>query len=328
MAIGTLPTTSSHTSLIQKADLIDMYNGEVDSTFHYMSQMKKHWKWRSLRGTDTALVRRVSGATLQKVTSGVRPDSHVLSTGSTSVTVDTLILARNNVAKLDMVQDDVDMVSEAAEEHGEKLSRFFDESIIINCIKGSAAAAPTGKAGTSSSSTALSGFFAGYNATASTANDYLDADKLYAALHKMILTKMEQDQPMSKYVIYLRHANYLALVNHDKLIDKDYSTSNGDFASGRIKTVLDVPVMPINRFPTSNSAITNHLLGANYNITAAQSKAIAVMFNPKALLAAEAIPLGGNIFYNKTELQWFIDSWISYATNTRRPDCLGCLFEK
>jgi hypothetical protein len=44
---------------------------------------------------------------------------------------------------------------------------------------------------------------------------------------------------------------------------------------------------------------------------------------PKALLAGETIPLTSDVYYQKTELQWFIDSWLAFAVTANRAEHAG-----
>ena len=52
----------------------------------------------------------------------------------------------------------------------------------------------------------------------------------------------------------------------------------------------------------------------------------AVIMHPKSLLAAEAIPLTSDIWYDKDKLSWFIDSYLSYSVAVNRPDVCGGVF--
>ena len=81
------------------------------------------------------------------------------------------------------------------------------------------------------------------------------------------------------------------------------------------------------RIPTS--AISNHKLsntdnGNAYDVSATEANVVAVIMHPtKSLLAGETIPMQNDIYWNREEKQWFIDSWIAFGVTFNRPDCCG-----
>ena len=47
---------------------------------------------------------------------------------------------------------------------------------------------------------------------------------------------------------------------------------------------------------------------------------------PKALLGGEAIPLTSKVHYSDVELQWFVDSYLSFAVTPNRAEMAGAIF--
>ncbi|WP_236502102.1 hypothetical protein, partial [Escherichia coli] len=56
---------------------------------------------------------------------------------------------------------------------------------------------------------------------------------------------------------------FSALLHHPKLINKDYTAENGDFANRRVVNVNGIPVVENTAFPTA--AITGHGLSTTEN---------------------------------------------------------------
>ncbi len=315
-----IPTSSNHLSDLARSELIEEFNGMVDSQFTMLSQMRRFVPVSSITGTDTKIVRRASRTDLQKVTPGVRPAANAQTYGRTSVTVDTVILARANESLIGPFQQDFSVRAEVAKDHGKELGKFFDEAFFIQAIKSSKLAAPTGLNGA---------IGAGKNQTLAAANDEKDPDKLYAAVETIITEMQEEEIDTDECMIFLRPQEYQVLLNHDKLINRDYSMANGDFADATLKTVDGCPVMKSVRIPTK--AITSHKLSNEennfaYDLSAADAKAAAVIMHPMSLLAGETIPMTTNIHWNETELQWFIDAYMAFGVSNRRPDVCGTVF--
>jgi hypothetical protein len=315
-----IPTDSTHLSDQDRADLIEEFGGMVDSQFAKASMMRNFVPVQSITGTDTKTVRRAGKTQLQKLTDGVRPAANKTSFGKTSVTVDTVILARDNQSLLNSFQADFNVRAELAKDHGKELGKFFDQAFLIQGIKSASMAAPTGLNGA---------FGAGKNRTLNSAGDELDPDKFFAEIDGILTEMQEEDIDTDECAIFVSPTQYKVLLNHDKLIDRDFSMANGDFADGTIKTVDGCPLVKTNRIP--KAAIVGHELsnvdnGNAYDVSAAEAKAQAVILHPQSLLAGETIPLTSNIFWSDVEKQWFIDAWMAFGVSNRRPDVCGAVF--
>lgn len=317
MSGANIPTDSTHLSDQDRSQMIEEYGGAVDAQFAKQSIMRNFVPVMPITGTDTKIVRRVGRTVLQKVTDGVRPAANKTNFGRVGVTVDTIVLARDNRSLLNEFQTDFDARAQLGKDHGKELAKHFDESFLIQAIKGAHMAAPANLNGA---------IGAGKKVDLTSAGDELDPDLLYKGIETVLLQMEEEDIDKEELVIFVRPTTYQVLVHNDKLIDKDFSKDNGDFADGTIKTVDGVPIVKTARMP--KQAITNHKLsnadnGMAYDLSASEAKAVAVVMHPMSLLAGETIPMTSKIHYSDIELQWFIDSFMSYGVSNRRPDVCG-----
>ena len=309
-----IPTDSTHLSDQQVADMIEQYGGVVDSQFNKKSMMRNFVDVKPVKGTDTIMNRRVGRTSLTTLTAGVRPAAAKTSFGSTSLTIDTVVMARDNRSMLNEFQIDFNARAELGKDHGKELGKLFDESLLIAGIKGAAASAPAGLNGA---------FGAGTTATLGSAGDELDPTAFYTALETGVVTMQSADMDTEECVWFVTPTQYAVLLNNDKLVNQDYSTDNGDFANGKFKTVMGVPIVATNRLPTA--AITGHALsttanGDFYDVTAAEARTEALLLHPSALMVGETIPLTSDVYFSKIERQWFIDSLMAYGANFNRPD--------
>ena len=315
-----IPTDSTHLSDQDRADMIEEFGGMVDSQFAKASMMRKFVPVQNITGTDTKIMRRAGKTTLQKVTDGVRPGATKTNFGKVAVTVDTLILARDNQALLNTFQADFNVRAELAKDHGKELGKFFDEAFLIQAIKSANLSAPANLNGA---------FGAGKPRTLAAALDEQDPDKLYAKIASIITEMQEEDIDTDECAIFVRPTEYDVLTNHDKLMSRDFSTANGDFADGKLLTIKGCPLVQTARIP--KAAITGHKLSNEnndnaYDVSAAEARAKAVILHPQSLLAGETIPLQSKIHYSDVELQWFIDAYMAFGVTNRRPDVCGAVF--
>lgn len=315
-----LPTDSSHLSSQPSAELIEEFMGMVENQFAKASVMKQFVKVKPVLNTDTLINRRIGKSQLQKLTAGVRPDATPTKHGRASVTVDTVILSRENQDLLNDFQADIDVRSLVAEDQGKEMGKFFDQAFIIQGIKGALSVAPTD----------VDSIGAGKNVELAADNDEADPDKLEDAIVGRLVEMEEEEIDISECVVMVRPTEFRTLQKHDKLLSSDFSADNGDYAKGTIYKIYGVRIVSTARIPTA--AIADHFLsnddnGNAYDVSDAESDAVAVILHPRSLLAGETIPMTSDIFYDKTEKQWFIDSYMAFGVSINRPDVCGAVFK-
>lgn len=306
--------------------LLEQYGGMVESQFAKSAIMRQYAKVRGVRGTDTISNNRVGRTTLKALVAGVRPQGEVTPFGKVSLTVDTVVLARDNRSMLNDLQTHFDARQELAQDHGKELGKFFDQAFIIQGIKGSLASAPVLGDGTA----AKQSIGAGKNQTMASAGDELDPDKLVAKISAIIVAMEEEEIPVEELVIFVRPTHFDILLDNDKLVNSQFSGANADYAKGLIYLLKGARIVKTARIPTA--AITGHFLSnagnSNaYDVSAAEAKAVAVILHPKSLMAGETIPLTSDIWFNREEKQWFIDSFLAFGVTVNRPDCCGAVFK-
>ena len=311
------PQTSAHLSDQDRSEMIEQYGGAVDSQFAKTSMMRRIVPVNSVLNTDTSIVRRVGRTQLKALVDGVRPEAAKTNFGRASVTVDTVVIARDNRSMLNEFQTDFNARAELGRDHGKELGKFFDEAFIIQGIKGARLSAPANL---------NSAIGAGKVETLDAAGDELDPDLLYQKIARIIVRMQEEDIDTEECVIMVRPTQHEVLLNNDKLISRDFSSANGDYALGKVMTMMGSAILPTARIP--QTAITDHKLSnANndnaYNLTAEEANVAAVIIHPHSLLAGETIPLQSDVFFDKVERQWFIDSFYAFGVSNRRPDVCG-----
>jgi len=335
---------------------IEEYGGEVEHRFLKDSFMRQFFKFKSVRGTDTITNDRIGHTQLQKVQRGIRPQDHSPTFDNISVKVDTIVLARTNQFLLDDFLEHIDTRKEVGIEHGKEIGKFFDESFIVQAIKacqitnkvptkdangdvdGSALVGgweDVATAGTKPSNkirTAPEGFQGGTVIQLAAAGDEEDPELLELAIQDLCQKIEEKDVDIMEAVLLMRPAQYYTLLKNDKLLDKDFSSANGDYAQGKVLKSNGVRLQVTNRFPkASDVGVTHYLSNAGndyaYDVEAEDVECKVLLLMPKALLAGETIPLTSKVYYSDIELQWFIDSYLAYGVTPNRAEMAGGIFQ-
>jgi len=323
-AVAQAQTRPGHQSGIDTGNInplfVEEYGGEVEKRFLKASFMRQFFQFKSVRGTDTITNDRMGFSSLQKVARGVRPHDNSVTFDNISIKVDTIVLARTNSFLLEEFQSHIDVRKEVGVEHGREIGKFFDEAFLVQGIKAAQITnrtpvkdpvtdAITGhedlggwskviKAGAGGGTplatpvvrTAPEGFQGATTVQLGAAKDENDPVALEFAIQDLCQGIEEKDVDIAEAVILLRPAQYYVLLRNDKLMDRDFSTANGDYASGTVLKANGVRVQVTNRFPKQGDESKTHYLsnaGNNnsYDVTLADVNCAAVLLMPKALLA-------------------------------------------
>lgn len=303
---------------------VSEYGSEVDGTMVKKSVMREFVPIKPIVGTSTLTNDRVGEATLQAVGRGSqRPDPTGIEFSNISVKVDTIVLARDTMPLLDEFQNRLDVRMEMGKEHGKKVAVQFDTSFLvqgIKCAQKDATGQPKGWVG---------------GTTATYANaDIDDAAKFLEAIEDLITGMEEKEVDIEECVLFLRPAQYQTLIRNPDLVDRDLSEGNGHRANRYILRAAGLPIVKTNRMPKVKTDVAggNHELLSNaangyaYDITEADARCLALILHPKSLLAGETIPLTSKVYYVEQELQWFVDSYLSYGVTSNRSDHTAALF--
>ncbi len=284
---------------------IEKFNGKVALAYQKAARMESFLSVEKLTGTDTLSTDALGQPGLQVVTPGETPTVSQTKRGRTSVTVDKVILSRVAFALLDQVQDAINTRDRVPGEQGRKLARNFDEATQVMSVK--AALESANKFGI----TGDDNFPGGTKYTFSVAGDESDPDKLMSGIEKLIIDIEKKEVPVEDMRLFLPVEQYYTLLNHDKLINSDYSQGGGDYAAGRVVKAFGLPVEKSWTLPSAVDA--SPLMGADYEITAEMAKTKGLLMTKDALLAARAIELTSLVHYDKKDLLWYVDSYYAFG---------------
>ena len=299
------------------------YTGIVHETIARKSVLEPWIPTRSVKGTSVIQSFAVGESTLQKVTPGVTPDGTVNKFGKSTLTIDTLILARDFFPLLEQWQVSYDARKHVGVEHGKKHAKFKDQAFFIQAIKAGLLTASkyTGVDG--------AGHGGGNQVTMNSLSDASDPARLYSYLVDLFVKFEKRDiDPMTDdLMVVVRPDEYAILEQNELLIDSTLKTSEGNSIQARVLKARGIPVVRSNNAPFQ-STISGHLLSNTANGNAYDgdfSKVIAAVFSPQALLAGETIPMTTNVFWDPKMLQWCVDAYCSFGVTPDRGDYAGVL---
>lgn len=302
--------------------IIAQYGGSVEGTIERKSVLKPYIPMRSIRGTNTITDYAVGKATLGVVTPGEAPaPPGKIDVSKQSLTVDTVIYARDMVPLLDNLQTAYNAPAEFGKEHGKQIAKFVDQAFFI---QGAKAALRTSSAYDGGTSGKPAGHFGGSQKVLAASGDATDPAKLYSAISDLFVTMEGKDVSPRQDDVFLvfRPAQYYALQDAEQVVNGQYVTADGTKLDNvPIFKAWGCPVLSSNNLPNTN--ITTHELGANY--TGDFTKLVGLAIAPRALMAGETIALESDVYYDKVWKHWFIDSHLSFGVTANRAEYAGAI---
>lgn len=307
---------------------IEAYEGDVEGSFKVESIFRSMnlTKFKSVMNqSNTWRGDRIGAAVVRGRKSGQKLDGARIANDKFVVTVDTTSFIRTPFD----YQDDwtaPDFQAEYSAEHGTAHAKAFDQAHIITLIKCAAYLAPAHLK--PAFNDGLSAVTTGLNAAVG--NEAKAA--IIVQTHKSLLSsfvKRDLGGSLRANITLMEPDTFNILLDEKKLMNVDYQSGapgqGNDFAQRRIAVLNGTTVIETPRFPTG--AITDHILGEGFNVTAAEAKAKFVIFNPaKALVTVEAKSMTVRHWDDPKEFQSVLDSYCMYTVGQYRPDAVAVGF--
>lgn len=299
---------------------LEIFQGDNDTAFVYNSFFRSNSGFISVQDrSNQARIDRMNTVTIKGRQSGVALERETIPNDKLVITVDTVTYAST---VMDW-QDDwtaPDRWADAGRNHGTEHAKLFDQAHIIQLQKSRKWLAPAHL---------KPAFYDGkeYTAIIPTATADAEADKekfasnIIAAHAAGIEEMVNRDLggSLTEFITVVSPRVFGVLLHSKKLINVDYSAGNGNFAARRVGMVNGVRIVESARFP--RAAITNHPLGASFNVDADDVACEMVVYHPKmTLVTVEAKPLTTNKWPDDRNFADVLDSFTLYTIGQRRPD--------
>lgn len=324
------PLTNSAVSASGEVDtlLIEKFNGMVHEQYLKGENLQVYFDMQEVVGTSTISNKYIGETELTALVPGQEPEAGETEYDKNSLTIDTSVIARNIVAHIHDVQNDINgQKSKLAANQVKQLKKLEDQMIVQQMIYGvinnTQAARTTPR---------VSGHGFSIKVVISD-TQAADPNSLLASIEYAIEQQCEQEVEINDVVALCPWTVFNALSDSERLINKDYVTASDVKMSGFAMKSNGVPVVPTNRFPkVANTSTSRNILskasnGYRYDATAEMLNCIAVLFAPDALILGRSIALQGDIFWDKKSKSWFIDSWYAQGAIPDRWEAVSAVFK-
>lgn len=297
---------------------LEIYDGEVDTRFQYNAIFRGFSAQRSVADrSNTYRIDRMGQSAVKGRKSGQALEASKVTNEKMVITVDTVLYIRNPID----YQDDwtaPDFLREMGQNNGSAFAEMFDQAHLITLIKNRAWKAPDHLKPAFKDAISVA---ANFKAAAATQAE-LEANAIAInRAHKAGIDELiKRKVPLTDMVTMLKPELYSALLEHPKLMNLEYDTTNGgDYSGRRVVRMNGVPIIETTEFPTA--PITDHPLGAAFNVAAGDVTAGMITFSKSmALVTVEAKPFTSRIWDDEREFCNVLDCYAMYTVGARRPD--------
>lgn len=293
--------------------LIEKFNGKVNEQYLKGENIMSYFDVQTVTGTNTVSNKDLGETELQVLAPGQSPAATSTQADKNQLVIDATVIARNTVAHLHDVQGDIDSLKpKLATNQAKQLKKMEDEMLVQQMLLG-------GIANTQAKRTnpRVKGHGFSVNVEVNEGEAMVNPQYVMAAVEFALEQQLEQEVDISDVAILMPWCYFNVLRDADRIVDKSYTISqSGATIQGFVLSSYNCPVIPSNRFPKFSAGQKHHLLsnednGHRYDPTAEMNGAIAVLFTADALLVGRSIDITGDIFYEKKEKTYYIDTFMS-----------------
>lgn len=293
--------------------LIEKFNGKVNEQYLKGENIMSYFDVQTVTGTNTVSNKYLGETELQVLAPGQSPAATSTQADKNQLVIDATVIARNTVAHLHDVQGDIDSLKpKLATNQAKQLKKMEDEMLIQQMLLG-------GIANTQAKRTnpRVKGHGFSVNVEVNEGEALVNPQYVMAAVEFALEQQLEQEVDISDVAILMPWRYFNVLRDADRIVDKSYTISqSGATIQGFVLSSYNCPVIPSNRFPKFAQGQKHHLLsnednGYRYDPIAEMNGAIAVLFTADALLVGRSIDVTGDIFYEKKEKTYYIDTFMS-----------------
>ena len=307
---------------------LEKYDGIRDSKFEFTSQFVALSAQRSVADeTNNYRFDRMNTSEVKGRGAGGDIVAQRVTSDKVNIVVEMMMYIRNPIDYMDNWTAP-DYLSDMARNNGSSFAKAFDEAHIIRLQKARSWVAPAHlkpafNDGMSVDVTVKGG-------TALTSVDLeKNAEAIYVAIGRIVTELTERDASLEDLVCLLTPRRFADLLNHPKLINKDYTETNGDFANRRVVVAHGIRLVQSTAFP--KTVITNHILstatnGNAFNATATDIKGEIIIFSTAlSLITVTAQPFTSRFWDDEANMTNVLDCYSMWTVDVRRPDTVGVI---
>lgn len=289
---------------------LKVFSGEVMSTFNAQTVMKEKTRIRSINNGKSAQFPAIGKTVAEYHTAGAEILGNNIEHGEKVITIDDLLIANTFIANIDEAKNHYDVRSEYSKQMGQALAQTYDRNLLSMAIK--AARDPSGLgAGVAGQGNAASETLG--SATPTT-------DTIVTAMYDAAATLDAANIPETERYVLVNPATYYALVQNDKLINRDFG-QNGSYSDGTIMRVAGMQIVKSNNLTVDHTTSTAYPdFNSKYAVDASDTSALVIQ--RQALGTVQLMDMATEMEYDIRRQGTLAVSKMAVGHGVLRPECI------
>ena len=288
---------------------LKVFSGEVMSTFNSQTVMKEKTRIRSINNGKSAQFPAIGKTVAEYHTPGAEILGNNVEHDEKVITIDDLLISNTFISNIDEAKNHYDVRAEYSKQMGQALAQTYDRNLLSMAIK--AARDPSGLgAGVAGQGSAAS---VSIGATPTTA-------QVVAAVYDAAATLDTRNVPEADRFVIVSPAVYYALVQDDKLINRDFG-ANGSYSDGSVLNVAGMTIIKSNNLAvdhTTASAFPD--FSSKYAVAATDTKALVIQ--RQALGTVQLMDMATEMEYDIRRQGTLAVSKMAVGHGVLRPECI------
>ena len=305
------PSRLGHAGLSGATDalFLKVFSGEVMSTFNSQTVMKEKTRIRSINNGKSAQFAAIAKTVAEYHTAGAEILGNNIEHGEKIITIDDLLIANTFISKIDEAKNHYDVRAEYSKQMGQALAQTYDRNLLSMAVK--AARDP-------------SGIGAGVAGQGNAASEEIGAapttTQLVTAIYDAAATLDTANVPEDERFVIVSPATFYALVQEDKLINRDFGT-NGSYSDGTIMRVAGMQIIKSNNLVVDHTSATAYPdFSSKYAVDGSDTKALIIQ--KQALGTVQLMDMATEMEYDIRRQGTLAVSKMAVGHGVLRPECI------
>lgn len=263
---------------------LKVFSGEVMASFNANTVMEGKTRTRNISSGKSAQFPAIGRIGAQYHTPGNEITGQAVEHGEKVVTIDDLLISDSFIANIDEAKNHYEVRSEYSTQMGQALAQTYDRNLLSLAVK----TARDGEAGAVSDQNAAVSTNIGTTPTTRQTIEAIYAEA--AAMDELYL-------PSTDRFVIVPPTTFWAMVQDDKLLDKDFNNGNGSYAEGSALKAAGMTIVSSANLAVDHTTATRYPdFNSKYAVDATDTAAL--VFQKGALATVKLLELSSEAEYD------------------------------
>lgn len=263
---------------------LKVFSGEVLASFNTKTVMKDRTRTRKISSGKSAQFPAIGKIGAEYHVPGAEILGDAVEHGEKVITIDDLLISSAFIANIDEAKTHYEVRAEYSRQMGDALAQAYDRNLLSMAVK-AAANAEAGAVADQGQASAIA-----IGATPTT-TEVITA--LYQAAENLDVANVAEE---GRFAV-VAPSTYYALVQDDKLVNRDFVAGNGDYADGKVLRVAGMEIVKSNNLSIDHTATGTRVPNlAKYDVDASAVRAL--VLSPEALGTVQLLDVASESEYD------------------------------